>query len=88
VTTTITGRVGAVPVADNTRRVAQTGGSAAVSGGVGGDCWGGAWGGAWGSAWRSFNVGTATVSASPAADNTPRIGSAPTANNTPRVSLA
>jgi hypothetical protein len=86
--TTITPRIPAAPLANNTRRVATIGAQDAVSGGAGGDRWGGTWGGTWGFGWHAFAEGSPAVPASPAIDVTPRIGSAPTANNTKRVTLA
>jgi hypothetical protein len=82
--TTITPRIPAAPLANNTRRVATVGAQGAVSGGVGGD----RWGGTWGFGWHAFAEGSPAVPASPAIDVTPRIGSAPSANTTKRVTLA
>jgi hypothetical protein len=87
-TTTITARIPAAPAADNTKRVATVGATEDAPPSFGGDTWGGSWGGAWGRTWYLMTAGSAGVPASPAADNTPRIGSAPTANNTKRVTLA
>jgi hypothetical protein len=86
--TTITPRIPAAPLADNTRRVTTVGAQDAVSGSVGGDRWGGSWGGTWGLTWYAFVEGSPAVPGSPAVDVTPRISGAPTANNTKRVSLA
>lgn len=87
-TTTLTSRIGSAPTADNTRRVATTGEVAAVPASLGGDTWGNTWHGAWGRTWLSVTPAVPAVAASPAPDNTARIGSSPSANNTKRVSLA
>lgn len=88
ITENTTRRVPSAPTADNTKRVATTGATAAIPAFLGGDTWGGTWGGTWGRTWLSVTPAVPAVAASPAADNTPRIGSAPTANNTKRVSIA
>jgi len=83
---TNTSRIGSVPTADNTKRVATSGAVAAASGGYGNYAWIG-WGIAWRNCWRTVNVGTGAVAASPAADNTPRVSEVPASNITKRVAL-
>lgn len=86
--TTLTPRIPSAPTAANTRRVATTGEVGGSPASLGGDTWGNSWGGTWGRTWLSLTPAVAATPASPAPDNTARIGSAPTANNTKRVSLA
>lgn len=83
-----TPRISSAPSADNTKRVATTGEVGGTPASFGGDTWGNTWHGAWGRTWLSVTPAVAATPASPAADNTPRIGAAPTANTTKRVTIA
>jgi hypothetical protein len=78
--TTITPRVPSGATADNTIRVFTTGETPSS---VGTDTWGGTFGGTWR---RTWYFGAVAVAASPAPDNTNRVGSAPTGGITKRVS--
>lgn len=83
-----TPRISSAPSADNTKRVATSGEVAAVPAFLGGDTWGNTWHGAWGRTWLSVTPAVAATPASPAPNNTARIGAAPTANTTKRVTIA
>lgn len=83
-TTTITRRVTSSPVADTTKRVASSGGSASAT--YGHSAWGNSWGNSWGRSWTSVN-GAGAATPSPAVNVTARIGEAPESSLTKRVTL-